>query len=122
MAHHPYPETLPVECITEIIRTVRQRKIAEDAANFANCLWTVVGFGLKVGVGEATHEDGPFGAADVSVEQLDECHNALAEASTLSAAEFGADDPNKLDPATIALLIQLAMQIITAWLNRKKTA
>lgn len=126
MAHHqPYPP-FDVECIQDIFRLVRGRTVRDELPLFAKCVYTLVGAGLSITLGEPN--DGPMLAGQpadalegVSDDELQKCCQALEQAEG-EVQTFGAGDAEaeKLDPATLALLIQLAIQVIQAIINRRK--
>jgi hypothetical protein len=121
MSHHPYPAVLPTECLTTVISLIRNRQVADQPAEFANCLWTMVGFGLKLGFGDPDAHEEKFGAADVpSDKELNECHAALASYEDDGPSFAAAEGEQAIDPATIVVLVQLVMQIIEFLRNRKK--
>lgn len=116
--HHPYPETLPVECVTEIIGIVRSGEVREKVDHLANCAWTIAGYGLRVSLGEPQHEE-TFGSAG-DVDQLEECKAALESACSEQESFGAAADAEAIDPATLAIILQLAIKVITALINRRK--
>lgn len=129
MSHRPYP-TLDVKCVTTIIDILRRGAIQAEIKEFAKCSYELGGAALGIMVGEP--EDVIVGAADVAAindgpteGQLKECHAALTGAElTLDSAwgDSGSDgNAEKLDPATVALIIQLALKALEFFLNRKKS-
>lgn len=118
--HAPYPP-LSLECVTEIIRMVRGRTVRDEIKLFAKCVYELVGGGLSLFPGEPEEVEPLIGAADVPTDQLQECKAALEQVQA-EAQSFGADadDAEAIDPATLAMLIQLAVTLITKWLERRK--
>lgn len=115
----PYPQSFPLECITLIVAMIRNREASARRAEFAHCVWELVGFGLKATLGDASHA---FGAAgDVDDDKLRECVTALKDYQDDGEA-FGADSADEgIDPATLMILINLAVTLIQKWLNRKES-
>lgn len=117
MAHQPYAP-FDLDCIKDIIRMVRGRTVREELPLFAKCVHSLVGAGLGATIGEPDLVEPSFGAADVSDADLNECAAALQE---FEGQSFGAEaDAEAIDPATISLLIQLAMTLIQKWLEKRK--
>lgn len=121
--HQQYPP-FSLECVTNIVRIVRARAIAEERALFAKCVYELVGAGLAMSVGEPS--DGPFAGSNevlesTKVEELEDCRAALSEAQG-QVESFGAavDEKVGLDPATLALLLQIGMKLLEAIIARRK--
>lgn len=120
MSHQPYP-AFDIDCAKDIVRIVRNGAIAAEAPLFAKCVYTLAGAGLAMSVGEPSDVQGVFGDAEVTTDDLEECLNALQKAEDSSEENFGAgDEAEAIDPATIAMLIQLAITLITKWLERRR--
>jgi hypothetical protein len=117
MSHQPYP-TFELDCIRDLVRMVRGRTVRTELPLFAKCVYTLVGAGLAASVGEPDLVEPSFGSADVSDADLLECQAALQEFEGTFGAE--ADGAEAIDPATLAMLIQLAVTLITKWLERRK--
>lgn len=120
--HQPYP-ALDLECVTEIVRMVRGRTVRDEIKWFAKHVYNLTGAGLSFFPGEPDDVTPIFGgeAAEPTVEQVQECKAALEQAQG-ELQSFGADENEAIDPATIAMLIQLAVTLITKWLERRKPA
>lgn len=119
---HPYPESLPVDCLTDIVSLIRSRQVAAEKAKFFNCVWTVQGYAQKLGFGDPEQQFGeaaPLQEADAN--QLDDCAVALLSFKSEVSDEptFGADGEEAIDPATILVLIELAMKVIEFIRNRR---
>lgn len=124
MTHQPYPP-FQLECLTTIVRIVRSKAIAEERALFAKCLYEILGAGLALGFGEP---DGPILTGQESAEleaastaELMKCCEALESAQS-EVQSVGDAEAKAIDPATLAILIDLAIRIITAIINRRKPA
>lgn len=129
MLHQPYPE-LQLECVTTLIDIGRRGAFRAEIKEAAKCAYDIEGAALKIFVGEP--DDVIVGQAvtqvgaqleQCSLEQLEECHATLDEMSSeLSCAteSFGAEAAEGIDPATLALFMQLAMKLIELFMNRKK--
>lgn len=123
---HPPYAAFDVDCVKDVIRIVRSGSVKDELPLFAKCVHTLVGAGLGATIGEPP---GPVAAnavvdealAECSLAELEECRHALEDLEEDGPGTFGAD-PAAIDPATLQMLIALAVQLITAWINRKKTA
>ncbi len=119
---HPYPEALPVDCLTDIVNLVRSRQVAAEKAKFFNCVWTVQGYAQKLGFGSPDEER--FGAAplqEADANQLDDCAIALLSYKQEVSDEptFGAEGEEAIDPLTVLAIIEMAMKIIEFIRNRR---
>ncbi len=121
MAHQPYPP-FSSECLSDLYRLVTTRAVREELPLFAKCLYTLIGASLGMSIGEPTHVEGVFGDAEPDAAELEKCRDALQSYAD-EGQTFGADgdEAEKLDPATIAMLIQLAVTLISKWLERRRT-
>jgi hypothetical protein len=123
---HPPYAAFDVDCVKDVIRIIRGGTVREELPLFAKCVHTLVGAGLGATIGEPP---GPLAAdavAETAVEEcslssLEECRHVLEDLQEDGPGTFGAD-PAAIDPATLQMLIALAVQLITAWINRKKSA
>ncbi len=123
---HPPYAAFDVDCVKDVIRIVRSGSVKDELPLFAKCVHTLVGAGLGATIGEPP---GPVAADAVAAAAIEECSLSDLEACRQSLEDleedgpgtFGAD-PAAIDPATLQMLIALAVQLITAWINRKKTA
>lgn len=122
--HVPYP-SFDIECFTEIVRIVRERAISTERKWLAKHCWMIVSGSIKLSIGEP--DNGPILVGQepseleaVSTEELTQCCEAL-EAAQGEAQSFGAGDAEAeaIDPALIAILIDLAFKIIKGWLDRR---
>lgn len=119
MPHTSYPP-FALTPITEIIQAVRAGTLRDDVPLAAKCAWEIVGMGLGATVGEPAEHPHAFGAGpEVSTADLEECKAAL---ESVEGQSFGAagDEAEAIDPATLAMLIQLAVSIITKLIERRK--
>ncbi len=127
MSHvHPPYAAFDVDCVKDTIRIVRGGTVKEELPLFAKCVHTLVGAGLGATIGEPPGPVAADAATEVAVEEcsltaLEECRHALEDFEEDGPGVYGAD-PAAIDPATLQMLIALAVQLITAWINRKKTA
>lgn len=123
---HPPYAAFDVDCVKDVIRIIRGGTVREELPLFAKCVHTLVGAGLGATIGEPP---GPLAAAAVaetvveecSLSSLEVCRHALEDLQEDGIGPCGAD-PAAIDPATLQMLIALAVQLITAWINRKKSA
>lgn len=116
MAHEPYPSFSPA-CFGDIIRIVRGGTVREELPLLAKCLYTLIGASLSATIGEP---DETFAAAidSLSVDELGECYSALQGVKEDGPGIYGAGE-SAIDPATLAMLIQLGMALLKAWIDRK---
>lgn len=112
-----YPQSLPLECISAVVSMVRNREVAEKKAEFAHCVWEIQGFAQKSLLGEGEHNFGDAGPW--SEAELTECATALKDFQD-EPPTFGATEEEAIDPATLMILVQLAIKLITALANRRK--
>lgn len=123
---HPPYAAFDVDCVKDVIRIIRGGTVREELPLFAKCVHTLVGAGLGATIGEPP---GPLAASAVaetvveecSLSSLEECRHVLEDLQEDGPGTFGADEA-AIDPATLAVLIQLAVQLLNAWINRKKSA
>jgi hypothetical protein len=116
LSHQAYP-AFSLDCVKDVIRIVRGGTITAELPLFAKCVYTLVGAGLGAAIGEPPDVAPALAAADSDAE-LRECCAALESVAGVQMA--AAEGEQAIDPATIALLVQLAVQLIQAFLNRKK--
>lgn len=115
-----FPETFPLTQVQDIIRMVRDRTVRSELRLFAESVWTIIGYCL----GMLLRKEPLIGADVFAMEQLDE---AFASMSTLQSGDGClCDDPGAeaageeaIDPATIIMLVELALKIWQALKNRK---
>lgn len=119
--HEPYPQ-FSVECLKDLLRIIRGGTVREELALFAKCLYSMVGAALSATIGDPP---GPMASverqAEPTTEELEECHAALASMREDGHGIYGSGEA-AIDPATLTILINLAVQLITAWLAKRKTA
>lgn len=122
-ASQPYP-ALDAECLQTIVRLVRNGQVRDEFKLFAKCVYSLVGAGLGLVVGEPDPSTRQFSVEDLPDEDLTAAQSALsdlAEDGVPQAAIADGDDPQKaMDPATVALLIQMAIKVIGAIIERRK--
>lgn len=113
-SHAPYP-AFDLDCMREVVRIVRGGTILTEKKLFAKCVYELTGAGLSLTIGEPDVL-GPFaGTVEPSLTDLEDCCSALQDADV-----FGAAEDEAIDPATIMLLVELAVKIITAIIERRK--
>lgn len=135
--HVMYPEKAPIHCGMELIRIVREKKLASESKEFGLHAWNVQGFIQRVMVGIPNEDVQPiFGNSD-SEECFNDCicelqstmgplaelgdFEVYTDASENELIEALGDDAVKIDPTTIAMIIQIAVQVfemIKLWRNR----
>lgn len=123
---HPPYAAFDVDCVKDVIRIIRGGTVREELPLFAKCVHTLVGAGLGATIGEPPGPLAASAVAETAVEEcslssLEECRHVLEDLQEDGPGTFGAD-PAAIDPATLQMLIALAVQLITAWINRKKSA
>lgn len=113
-----YPSSLPLDCISRIVTLVRAREVSANKAEFFHCVWEVQGFAQKSLLGDGSHGAMPVAGYDAD---LAKCAAALLDFQD-DGESFGADAGDAdLDPATILLLINVAVTLIKKLLNRKES-
>jgi hypothetical protein len=119
--HAPY-EPLSIECASDLFRMLRGRTVRDEFKLFCKCFHILLGGVFAVVVGEPDEVEPVVGAADdIPTAELVRLKAEFEQLAADSATTFGADDGNeKLDPATVAMLIQLAVTLITKWIERRK--
>lgn len=119
MPHTPYAP-FSLECPKEIIRMVSGRTVRNELPLFAKCVHTIAGTALGATIGEpADVEPLVFGSDDVTIADLEEVKAALKEVK--EEPTFGAGEGDEaIDPATLMLLIDLAIKLITKLIERRK--
>lgn len=113
-----YP-AFSLEVVQGIVRIVRGRTVAAEYQLFVKLVWSIVGTGLGATIGEPANVEPVFGAVDDG--ELTECQAALEAAYEEGMAYGGAEGEAAIDPATIAILIDLAIKIITRIIERRRT-
>lgn len=110
---HPYPETLPVDCLSDIVSIVRNGMPAERRSELVNCGWTVVGFGLKLGFGDPNADPNIFKSVELPDDTvLEECQTACSTVTNELEPGFGAADDEKVGSiASVVALFSLAVQV-----------
>ena len=117
-----YPQTLSLPCITKVVQIVRAGEIVERKDELGMAAASVQLYLQRVTLGvPADAEEGVFAAApEVEAATIDELETACR-----SAVEQLEDDPNgraanvkAFDPATLAMILELVMQLINLWRNR----
>lgn len=127
MSHvHPPYAAFDVDCVKDVLRIVRSGSVKDELPLFAKCVHTLVGAGLGATIGEPPGPLAASAVAETAVEEcslssLEECRHVLEDLQEDGPGTFGAD-PAAIDPATLAVLIQLAVQLLNAWINRRKSA
>lgn len=123
MQHRPYP-SLQLECVTTLIDITRRGALRAEIKEAAKCAYELGGavLGVTVGepadliVGDAARET----YVEPSLQELETCHAQLT-ASAPELEAFGAEDAEaQIDPATMALIIQLALKALEFFMNRKR--
>lgn len=124
MPHRPYPQ-LQLECVTSLIDITRRGALRAEIKEAAKCAYELGGAVLGATVGEPADlivgDDVRETFVEPSLQDLETCYAQLS-ASAPELEAFGAEDPNaQLDPATVALIIQLAMKALEFFMNRKRS-
>lgn len=123
--HPPYP-TFDVECFKDTLRIIRGGTVREELPLFAKSFHTLLGAAFGAIIGEPP---GPMSAAALGEEFMQEC--SLDELKQLrvgleSLNEDGpglaAADEAAIDPATLALIVQLVLALVNKWINKKESA
>lgn len=117
--HEPYPQ-FSVECFKEFLRIVRGNTIREELALFVKCLWTLISGGLAATIGEPPGPAPTFGheGVDCTTDELQECLTALQGMKEDGPGIYGAGE-TAIDPAILAILIDLGIKAIMAWLAKR---
>lgn len=124
MPHRPYPQ-LQLECVTTLIDITRRGALRSEIKEAAKCAYELGGamLGVTVGepadliVGDATRET----FVEPSLQDLETCHAQLV-ASAPELEAFGAEvAAEAIDPATMAIIIQLALKALEFFMNRKRS-
>lgn len=105
-----------IEALQNIVRLVRNGQVRDEFPLFYHSVAALV-----AAVGDALFPLEPtVGAAAIDDALLADACDCLADAKSQLQA-FAADGAEKLDPATIALLIDLAVKLITKWLEKRRS-
>lgn len=122
-----YPPSLPLSCAQDIIRIVKERKIAEEKQLFGLCVWNVQGYGMKVLLGEpeplASRDFGDAGPA-CEMEDLENMASAIQEAhAQLASPEMrvgAATAAEGFDPTTLLQYLPMLIEILKqlGWLKK----
>lgn len=110
----PYPTVLPLECVAYIIKTVKERKVRENIADVAFCLWNVQGYAQNSLIGPAREFTFPtmFGELGPGDDKLAEFGQAVLEIQSELSSEDAAL-PTAL-PVWITLVVQVLPVVIAA--------
>lgn len=123
MAHLAYPG-FSLECAQEIFRMLRGRTVRQEFKLFMKCQWMLQGGAYGVVPGEPDQVEPSFASGPECDEET--ARNVLAELKAVGdegiPETFGAADENAeaIDPATIAIIIQLVTTLIQKWIERRK--
>lgn len=125
MDHVAYPETLPLACVLDMGRILRDRKIMEEKVVFAEHFWNVQGYAQRVLLG--TSEGNLHSAVPIEVEMAG-CEPSSAQLGQLikeleqhvdenadeeNTASFGASSARAgLNPIVIGLLTRFGPLLI----------
>lgn len=120
VAHLAYPP-FSLACVRDTVRIVRGRTVAAEQKLFAKCVWSLAGTGLGATIGEPEEVEPVFASDAIDDGELAECRAALEVAYEDGMAYGAGEGEAAIDPATLAILIDLAVKLITKWLERRKS-
>lgn len=106
-----YPTDLPLSDIQNVIRIVRTGAVKAEYKQLIASAYEVEGYLLGTFVGEPS----PKLMAQAGAGDLLECGKVLEAYKPQLGAEA---DATAIDPATIAMILQLVMTLIQAWRNK----
>jgi hypothetical protein len=123
MNHYDFEARIPVDHVLHIISVVREEGVAGNTSKLMICLGSAIG---ELGAFLGTFGPSPVGdqqfvdEVPVDTMSLQDCCDALEKKfSVLKGLSVVKQDEAGIDPATIALLIQLALKLIELWRNRR---
>jgi hypothetical protein len=121
--HDPYPR-FSTECFSDTLRIIRSRAVRDELALFLKCVYTLLGAALGATVGEPP---GPMASQldsalnECTLDELIELRSSMIALQEDGFETFGASE-TAIDPATLAIIMQLVMALINKWINKKQTA
>ncbi len=115
MSHVAYP-AFSLDCVRNVVRIVRGGTVAAELKLFAKCVWSLTGTGLGAAIGEPGEVEPVFAAVDEG--ELKECLAAL-EVAYDDGMVYGAGE-TAIDPVTLSIMIDLAVKLLKAWIERRK--
>lgn len=114
----PYPTVLPLDCVTYVIKTVKDRKVRENIADVAFCLWNVQGYAQNSLIGPAREFTFPtmFGEVGATSEdELVEFGQAVLDIQAeLNENGFESSSLPTALPVWITLVVQVLPVVIAA--------
>ena len=119
MSHATYPRSLPVSCLTDSLRILREKRAVEERAQLGHCLWNVQGWLQGITLGQPPNETlRSFAAVGDEPGYIEQLETELLKYANATPAVFGADvDDVQMDPASVLLIIQSVLALI-AWFRR----
>lgn len=106
----------PTEAIALIVSILRAREFSTRWTEFAGAVTVLISYALAVfGPKTTMAAAGPEPTDD----ELKECRAAL-EGFSDDTGTFGAEADEAVNPLVIAMVVEFAIKILTALLNRKK--
>lgn len=121
--HTPYP-SFSLLCVQEVIRIVRGGTLKDELALFVKCAYTLTGSFLGTTIGEPGEEHAVGSVETASVDEIKECKDALELVAFQGFVDVDSEtlfgnDETAIDPATLALIVQLAIKLISKWLENR---
>lgn len=113
MSHHPFPDEVPLECVTEMFRLIRDQAVMDNLGEFLRHAYHVVGYGLYVFVG---NEDAPP-LIGTTAEQAEGPKQFLAAV----ASELAATPADAIKAVPWATLLPLVLRIAQMVFDRKQS-
>lgn len=117
--HTPYPD-FSAHIIQDVVGIARNGSFSQQKPLAAKCAWEVIGAALKVTLGEPGAHEPTFGALEnASVEDLEQAQESLRQ--ILATGEtFGADEADAAIDPMVLMLMQIAFQLVTKWLENRR--
>ena len=111
MDHYNFEARIPLDHAMHIVAMVRAGELLEKKSEALMCIGSATGeIGALLGQYEVPTPFGAF-AAEMSIEEV--CEELEAKVQVMEVAE-----PSSIDPATIALILQLAQLAFKWWSSR----
>ncbi len=119
--HQPYPP-FELACVLALFTMLKNREVRDNPKAFAKHFYVLLGALLGMTVGEPDDVPPLFGQDEPSTEDLEGLLGELKAVQEDGIPEtFGAADGEQaIDPATLAILINLAVTLIQKLIERRK--